>query len=436
MRKTAVAILTGTIVGLTGAGQVSGQEDKSGLSIYENMDLFSDVFETIRRNYVEDVDITDLTKGAIRGMLSSLDPHSSYLDDRRLEEMMVQTAGEFGGLGIEVTMENGWLLVISPIDGTPAAEAGMRAGDIITEIEGDTVLGMTIDEAVDRLRGPPGAEVVITVEREGEAKPLTLTIVRAIIQISAAEVKAVGNSMIVRVKTFTANAHEDIVSSLEKMSAEDGGVGVEDVNGIILDLRNNPGGALTGAIEVSDAFLDSGEIVSVRGRDGVNIERYHADTGDLAEGKPMVVLINGGSASASEIVAGALQDHSRAVVVGTKSFGKGSVQSLVELGDGRGGIRMTTGLYYTPSGRSIQGQGILPDITVPHIFRLEGEEVTFRTESDLHNSLENDSPMAPDEDLEEARENMVVIGELRETDPQLAYAVDILSGLSALELLD
>ncbi len=436
MRKTAVAILTGTIVGLTGAGQVGGQEDKPGLSIYENMDLFSDVFETIRRNYVEEVDITDLTKGAVRGMLSSLDPHSSYLDDQRLEEMMVQTAGEFGGLGIEVTMENGWLLVISPIDETPAAEAGMRAGDIITEIEGDTVLGMSIDEAVDRLRGPPGSEVVITVEREGEAGPLTIPIVRAIIQISAAEVKTAGDAMIIRVKTFSSNAYEDIVSSLERMAGEDGGVGVEDVNGIILDLRNNPGGALVGAIEVSDAFLESGEVVSVRGRDGVNIERYHAEPGDLAEGKPMVVLINGGSASASEIVAGALQDHSRAVVVGTESFGKGSVQTLVELGKGRGGIRMTTGLYYTPSGRSIQGQGISPDITVPHIFRLEGEEVRFRTESDLHNSLENDSPIAPDEDLEEARKNKIAIGELRETDPQLAYAIDILSGLSALELLD
>ncbi|MCE2523630.1 MAG: S41 family peptidase [Rhodobacteraceae bacterium] len=430
MRKIAFAILSGTVLGMSSVSPATAQEPEAGLTIYENMDLFSDVFETIRRDYVEEVDVSDLTEGALKGMLRSLDPHSVYLDSKQLNEEMERSSGEFGGLGIEITMENGFVKVISPIDDTPAAEAGLQAGDYIIKINDEAVLGLTLDEAVDKMRGPVGSEVVITVDRETAEAPFSVTITRAIIKVSAAEVRLIGDALVVRIKTFSNNALGNIAEGIAEMAEEAGGI--DNVAGFVLDLRNNPGGLLQAAVHVSDAFLDQGEIVSVRGRRDSETERFLAEPGDLAEGKPIVVLINGGSASASEIVAGSLQDHGRAVVVGTKSFGKGSVQSLLPLGEGRGGIRMTTARYFTPSGRSIQAQGIQPDINIRN--RMSSEDVDedrFVTEAELRNALENESPVAPDPDIERTEANILAIEEVRGTDFQLAYALDVLNGLKA-----
>ena len=430
MRKIAFAILSGAVLGISSVPPATAQGPEAGLTIYENMDLFSDVFETIRRDYVEEVDVSDLTEGALKGMLRSLDPHSVYLDSKQLNEEMERSSGEFGGLGIEITMENGFVKVISPIDDTPAAEAGLQAGDYIIKINDEAVLGLTLDEAVDKMRGPVGSEVVITVDRETAEAPFSVTITRAIIKVSAAEVKLIGDALVVRIKTFSNNALGNIAEGIAEMAEEAGGI--DNVAGFVLDLRNNPGGLLQAAVHVSDAFLDQGEIVSVRGRRDSETERFLAEPGDLAEGKPIVVLINGGSASASEIVAGSLQDHGRAVVVGTKSFGKGSVQSLLPLGEGRGGIRMTTARYFTPSGRSIQAQGIQPDINIRN--RMSSEDVDedrFVTEAELRNALENESPVAPDPDIERTEANILAIEEVRGTDFQLAYALDVLNGLKA-----
>ena len=430
MRKIAFVILSGAVLGMSSVSPATAQEPEAGLTIYENMDLFSDVFETIRRDYVEEVDVSDLTEGALKGMLRSLDPHSVYLDSKQLNEEMERSSGEFGGLGIEITMENGFVKVISPIDDTPAAEAGLQAGDYIIKINDEAVLGLTLDEAVDKMRGPVGSEVVITVDRETAEAPFSVTITRAIIKVSAAEVRLIGDALVVRIKTFSNNALGNIAEGIAEMAEEAGGI--DNVAGFVLDLRNNPGGLLQAAVHVSDAFLDQGEIVSVRGRRDSETERFLAEPGDLAEGKPIVVLINGGSASASEIVAGSLQDHGRAVVVGTKSFGKGSVQSLLPLGEGRGGIRMTTARYFTPSGRSIQAQGIQPDINIRN--RMSSEDVDedrFVTEAELRNALENESPVAPDPDIERTEANILAIEEVRGTDFQLAYALDVLNGLKA-----
>ena len=430
MRKTTTAILFGAVLGMFAAPSAMAQKAETERDIYENMDLFSDVFEAIRRDYVEEVDITDLTKGALKGMLLSLDPHSVYLDDKQLNKEMERSSGEFGGLGIEVTMEHGVIKVISPIDDTPAAEAGLQAGDYVTEIDGEPVLGLTLDEAVEKMRGPVGSDIVITVDRETEDAPFEVTITRAIIKISAAEVRLVGDALVVRIKTFSNNALGNVAEGIAEMAEEAGGI--DSVAGFVLDLRNNPGGLLQAAVDVSDAFLDRGEIVSVRGRDDSKTERFLAEPGDLAEGKPIVVLINGGSASASEIVAGSLQDHGRAVVVGTKSFGKGSVQSLLPLGEGKGGIRMTTALYYTPSGRSIQALGIQPDINIRNRVSAEdSNEDRFRSEAELPNALENESPIAPDPENEQTEANILAIEEVRNTDFQLAYALDVLNGLKA-----
>ncbi len=429
MRKLKFVILISASFGLLSVPPAASQEGGPSLTIYENMDLFSDVFETIRREYVEEVDITDLTKGALKGMLNSLDPHSVYLDSRQLEKEMVRSSGEFGGLGIEVTLENGWVKVISPIDDTPAAMAGLQPGDFITEIDGVAVLGLTLDEAVEKMRGPVGSDIVITVERLGE-EPFEVTITRAIIQIAAAEVRQVGDALVVRIGTFSNNALANIAEGISERAEEAGGL--ENLSGFVLDLRNNPGGLLQAAVDVSDAFLDRGEIVSVRGRVDSETDRFLAQPGDLSEGKPIVVLINGGSASASEIVAGALQDHGRAVVVGTKSFGKGSVQSLVPLGGGKGGIRLTTALYYTPSGRSIQAQGIQPDVNIRNRVNAGDEEQDrFRSEADLLNAIENENSEATDAEEEENAATVLAVEEIRETDFQLAYALDVLHGLQA-----
>lgn len=442
MKKFVMAALGGTLAGALITTQVAGpliaQEAERTQNIYEQLDLFGDIFERIRAQYVEEVDSSELIEAAINGMLTSLDPHSSYLAPEDFDDMRVQTRGEFGGLGIEVTQEEGFVKVVSPMDGTPADAAGIEAGDFITHVNGESVLGLTLDNAVEMMRGPVGSEIIITVVREGVEEPFDVSIIRDTIKVTAVRSRIVGNTVILRITTFNDQTTPGLEAELKKSLEEVGGM--ENVDGFVVDLRNNPGGLLTEAISVSDAFLEKGEIVSTRGRDPADGERFNATPGDLTTGKPIVVLINGGSASASEIVAGALQDHRRAIVVGTKSFGKGSVQSVVPL-RGDGAMRLTTARYYTPSGRSIQALGVMPDIVVAQPPRApaataeeENQSIARRpqSEADLRGIISNDS-MTEDERklLEEERARIEETAALRDEDYQLAYAVDILRGLKA-----
>ena len=427
----------GALVSVKIAGPVFAQETESRKTIYEQLDLFGDIFERIRSEYVEEVSSKDLIEAAIDGMLTSLDPHSSYLSADDAAKMRVQTRGEFGGLGIEVTQQEGFVKVVSPIDGTPADAAGVEAGDFITHVDGQSLLGLTLDEAVGMMRGPVGSEIVITVVREGEDEPFDVSIIRDTIKLTAVRARTEGDTIVLRITTFNDQTYPNLVNGLEKQVEEAGGM--EKINGIVLDLRNNPGGLLNQAIRVSDAFLEKGEIVSTRGRYSKDSERYNAKSGDLAKGKPIVILINGGSASASEIVAGALQDHRRAIVVGTRSFGKGSVQTVMPL-RGEGAMRLTTSRYYTPSGRSIQALGVSPNIIVEQPRRKgsdsENEETRRnRSEADLRGALSNDS-LSEDEiqQMEADRLKAENAAKLREDDYQLAYAIDILSGLSAISI--
>ncbi len=410
------------------------QETTRIKSTYANLDLFVDIIERIRSSYVEEIDEEKLIESAISGMLTSLDPHSSYMAPEDFSTMQVQTRGEFGGLGIEVTQENGFVKVVSPIDDTPADKAGVEAGDFITKVDGESTLGKTLDEAVDKMRGPVGSEIIITIVREGIDEPFDISIIRDTIEIKAVKARTEGKTIVLRVSSFTSKTYPNLKDSLEKEIKSSGGL--ENINGVVVDLRNNPGGLLNQAIRVSDAFLNSGEIVSTRGRGTRDSERYNATPGDLTNGKPVVVLINGGSASASEIVAGALQDHQRAIIVGTKSFGKGSVQTIIPLSSDGAAMRLTTARYYTPSGRSIQSLGVSPDILVEQRIRSveDPEKQNFqRFESDLENSLSNDS-LTEDERklLEEERTQQEEIAKMRNDDYQLAYALDILKGLATL----
>ncbi|HSF92908.1 MAG TPA: S41 family peptidase [Paracoccaceae bacterium] len=428
--------LAGAIVTTQFAGPLVAQESDRVTNTYEQLDLFGDIFERIRSTYVEEVDDKDLIEAAINGMLTSLDPHSSYLPPKDYEDMQVETKGEFGGLGIEVTQEDGFVKVVSPIDDTPAARAGIEAGDFITHVDGESVLGLTLDEAVEMMRGPVGSEIVISIVREGVDQPFDVTIVRDTIKLTAVRVRTEGRAVVLRVTSFTEQTYANLEEGLRDEVEANGGM--ENIDGFVLDLRNNPGGLLGQAIAVSDAFLEAGEIVSTRGRDPQDSDRYNAEPGDLAEGMPIVVLINGGSASASEIVAGALQDHHRAIVVGTKSFGKGSVQTIMPI-QGDGAMRLTTARYYTPSGRSIQSLGVAPDILVEQLPRAEeptdDEDTPIamrrRSEADLRGSLSNDS-LTEDErqQLELERQEQEEVAARRADDYQLSYALDILRGLN------
>jgi carboxyl-terminal processing protease len=443
MKKVAMAALCGTVAGALMTTQVAGpliaQEATKSASVYEQLDLFGDIFERIRGQYVEEVETDKLIEAAINGMLTSLDPHSSYLPADAFDDMQVQTRGEFGGLGIEVTQEEGFVKVVSPMDDTPAAKAGMQAGDFITHVNGESVLGLTLDVAVDMMRGPVGSEIIITVVREGVDEPFDVSIIRDTIKLTAVRGRTVGDTVVVRVTTFNDQTYPGLETELKKNVEALGGW--DKVAGVVMDLRNNPGGLLTQAIKVSDAFLDKGEIVSTRGRNPEDGERFNATLGDLTNGKPLVVLINGGSASASEIVAGALQDHRRAIVVGTKSFGKGSVQSVIPL-RGDGAMRLTTSRYYTPSGRSIQALGVAPDIIVnqpprpepdPDAEEESASAASGRTEASLRGALSNDA-ITEDErkQLEADQARAEETAKLREEDYQLAYAVDIIKGLSVM----
>ncbi|MDP6830992.1 MAG: S41 family peptidase [Alphaproteobacteria bacterium] len=397
--------------------------------IYRQLNLFGDVLERIRADYVEEVDDPELIEAAITGMLRSLDPHSSYMPPKAYRDMREQIKGEFGGLGIEVTMENGLVKVVSPIDGTPAARAGMKAGDFITQLDGTPVMGMTLAEAVKKMRGPVNSEIRLMVARPGVEKPFEVKIIRDVIRVQSVRSRLEGNMVYVRITSFTEQTNSGLESAMAKRKAELG----NNFKGVVLDLRNNPGGALDQAIAVSDAFLDKGEIVSTRGRRPEETHRYNAKAGDLAQGLPVAVLINGGSASASEIVAGALQDHQRALVIGTKSFGKGSVQSIIPL-QGHGAIRLTTARYYTPSGTSIQAKGIEPDIIVEQV-RVERPNNNRRhSEADLPKHLKAEKRKATSQKPKN-NGNGDGNGEAadRPRDFQLSYALDLLRGMALLQ---
>ncbi len=360
---------------------------------YRQLNLFGDVFERVKNDYVREVPDNALVENAINGMLASLDPHSSYMNAKEFADMQTTTRGEFGGVGLEVTMDNGLVKVISPMDGTPAALAGVKAGDLITTIDGKSIQGLTLSEAVDKMRGPANSQLRITIMRKGEKKPIELTLTRAIIRVDSVRFRADNDIAYIRLTIFNEQTEEGLERAIDQAKKQIG----RRLKGIVLDLRNNPGGLLDQAIAVSDAFLEQGEIVSTRGRKAADIQRYNARAGELLPGAPLVVLINEGSASASEIVAGALQDHRRARLIGTRSFGKGSVQTVIPLSGGSdGALRLTTAKYYTPSGRSIQATGIDPDIQVEQTAEPppSANPGDIRSEADLPKHFESEGAQA------------------------------------------
>jgi len=376
---------------LVGALAWSAPEDRNRGDIYRQLELFADVLARVEQDYVTEINDEEAMEAAIQGMLASLDPHSSYMNATEYRDMQTQTRGEYGGLGIEVTSEDGVVRVVSPIDGTPAARAGIQAGDYLTAINGESIVGLTLNEAVRRMRGEAGSEITVTVAREG-ADPFDVTLRREIINVRAVTARVEGDIGVIRISTFNERTGSMLQDAIRTVRRDTGG----RLRGVVVDLRNNPGGLLDQAIEVSDAFLDGGEVVSTRGRQPEDVQRYNARRGDDLAGVPVIVLINGASASAAEIVAGALQDRNRALVVGVDSFGKGSVQTVIPLQGGRdGALRLTTARYYTPAGRSIQGAGITPDIEIASR-RVSAEDVARLqrlgvSEADLPNALDNDS---------------------------------------------
>jgi carboxyl-terminal processing protease len=393
-------------------------DTKSNRTTYEQLDLFGTVFERVRDSYVEAVPDDRLIETALRGMLTSLDPHSDYMNEKSFAVMQEQTSGEYGGIGLEVTMTNGVVKVVSPIDDTPAATAGIKSGDIITAINGESLQGVTMNDAVDRMKGPLNSPVKLTIQRDGQ-EPLELSVNRAVIQVDPVKSRLIGGDIgYLRISIFNEHAADGVSAAMAKLRSEAG----DRLRGVVLDLRNNPGGLLDQAIAISDDFLDRGEIVSTRGRLADDQKRFNATQGDLAQGLPMVVLINGGSASASEIVTGALQDQRRAIVIGTRSFGKGSVQTIIPL-PGHGALRLTTARYFTPSGRSIQAEGIAPDIEVPAA-RLEVIDEKFRHEADLRGALVN--PNTPSGKPATASNTAPGAAD----DYQLSRAVDLLHGIA------
>ena len=416
------------IVFLIFLGSFSAQSASKNKETYEYLDLFGQIFDRIRSEYVEEVTDQELIEKAIDGMLTGLDPHSGYMNEEVWQEMQMDTQGKFGGLGIEITMEEGFVKVISPIDDSPAFEAGILAGDFIIQIDDTPVFGLTLNEAVDLMRGEKGQSITITVSRDG-TEPFEVKLVRDIIKIQSVKSDVYDDVGYLRITSFTEQTEDGLLKSIKRIQKEN-----ENIKGYVLDVRSNPGGLLSQAVKVSDIFLTRGEIVSTRGREKKDIRRYRAKNKDHTNGKPIVVLINGGSASASEIVAGALQDHRRAIIVGTQSFGKGSVQTIMPFqrsnAENVSGIRLTTARYYTPSGESIQGKGISPDIMVE---QGEFESYDFKrySESDLKDSLDKDdenvsNDSAEDTELSEKEKRLA-------KDYQLQRALDLLKGLSIFE---
>jgi carboxyl-terminal processing protease len=456
MRKTEFAFWTflmmAGIAGITTVMNVTNGNSATSpnAELYKQLDLFGDVFERVRSDYVEKPDDTLLIENAINGMLSALDPHSSYLSPKSFKDMQVQTRGEFGGLGIEVTMENGVIKVVSPIDDTPAFKAGILANDLITHLDNEQINGLTLEQAVEKMRGPVNTPISLTVIRKGREEPFDIKVTRDIIRINPVKGRAEDDIAYIKVSTFNEQTHAMLVKSMDDLKKEIG----SKLRGYIIDLRNNPGGLLDQAISVSDDFLDQGAIVLTKGRNNEETQRSQARPGDSSDGKPVVVLINGGSASASEIVAGALQDHKRATIIGTRSFGKGSVQTIIPLGSTNGAIRLTTARYYTPSNRSIQAKGIDPDIVVeqelPDDLKAKVANEKPRGEASLRGHLRNpdgtvkepaagekpaDKPEgttegseAPKEEPKEESGSLAYVPKEPEKDTQLQYALRFLRG--------
>ena len=356
------ACLTLAVTGPQGAGLVAAAKAAARSEAYTQLNLFGSVFERIKTSYVEKPDDSKLLEGAINGMISALDPHSRYMNEKGWSDMQETTHGEFGGLGIEVTMEDGLVKVVTPIDDTPAAKAGMLSGDVITQIDDEIIQGMTLEQAVSRMKGPASSKIRLKVARKGSAAPIDVAIVREIIRVRPVRHKTDGGDIgYIRITRFNEQTTDGLKKAIANIARE---IPADKLTGYVIDLRNNPGGLLDQAVSVSSAFMSRGEVVSTRGRSAEETQRFTARGGDITRGKPLVVLINGGSASASEIVAGALRDHKRATLIGTRTFGKGSVQTIIPLGAGNGALALTTARYFTPSGRSIQAQGIAPDIEV------------------------------------------------------------------------
>lgn len=430
MRKISL-VLAGAAMGVAATLFIHQPQPLFGLSAkaanadtYRQLNLFSDVFERVRGGYVDQPDDVELIEGAINGMLQRLDPHSTYLNEKSYQDMQTQTSGEFGGLGIEVTMEEGFVKVVAPIEDTPAFRAGIQAGDLITHLDGEPVQGLTLNEAVTRMRGKVNEPIDLTIQRGTEE--VSVTVVRDTIRIRAVRFEREDDIGYVRISAFSARTEEQLRNAIDELRSE---IPSDELKGFLIDLRNNPGGLLDQAVAVSDLFLDRGEIVSTRGRNPEQTERRNARPGDHAKRLPLVVLINGGSASASEIVAGALQDHKRATIVGTRSFGKASVQTVIPLSGANGALKLTTARYYTPSGRSIQAQGIDPDIVVEQDLPEELQNQEPRGEASLRGHLNNDDG----EDAERSGSSSYVPREKAE-DTQLQYALGLLRGTETSEM--
>lgn len=428
MMRKVILLLLGAVLG-AGLGTLAtktpvfpaGTARAAASDTYRNLNLFGDVFEKIRSDYVEKPDEQKLVEAAINGMLTSLDPHSSYMDAKSFRDMQVQTRGEFGGLGIEVTQEDGLIKVVTPIDDTPASRAGILSGDIISAIDGENVQGLSLNQAVDKMRGAPDTSVTLKILRGSNKDPQDIKLTRAVIQIKSVRERQEGDDIgYIRITQFNEQTFEGVRAAIQKFQND---IPAAKFKGYILDLRNNPGGLLDQSIAVVNCFLDRGEIVSTRGRNADETMRYNARPGDLSKGKPVVVLINGGSASASEIVAGALQDHKRATILGTRSFGKGSVQTIIPLGQNNGAVRLTTARYYTPAGRSIQAKGIDPDLNVLQDVPddLKGKDDT-KGEASLRGHLKNGE--------EEKGGSQAFVPPDSKNDKQLIAAQDILRGVS------
>ena len=436
MRKSEYALWALLVVAVIAAGTTmvslarSPSASAANSEIYKQLDLFGEVLERVRADYVEEPKDAKLIESAINGMLTALDPHSAYLNPKHFRDMQVQTRGEFGGLGIEVTMENGVVKVVSPIEDTPASRAGLMSGDLITHLDKEQILGLTLQEAVEKMRGPVNSPITLTIVRKGTDDPFEVKVVRDMIHINPVRYNVEGDDVgYIRITTFNEQTTENLVKAVKDLEKQLG----SNLKGYIIDLRNNPGGLLDQAISVSDSFLDQGSIVLTRGRNLEETQRSNARKGHITDGKQLVVLINGGSASASEIVAGALQDHKRATVIGTRSFGKGSVQTIIPLGSS-GALRLTTARYYTPSGRSIQAKGIHPLIVVeeelPEELKKKQEVLGTRGEANLRGHLKNE---ATESSEEEKSGSSSYVPEDKEKDTQLNYGLDLLRGIKSVD---
>ncbi len=439
MRKSEYALWALLVLAVLAAGSTmvslakSQSASAANSEIYRQLYLFGEVLERVRSDYVEKPDDSKLIEAAINGMLTALDPHSAYLNPKHFRDMQVQTRGEFGGLGIEVTMENGVVKVVSPIEDTPAAKAGLQSGDLITALDKEQIQGLTLQEAVEKMRGPVNSPITLTIVRKGVEDPFDVKVTRDVIHINPVKYNAEGDDVgYIRVTTFNEQTTANLQKAIDDLKKQLG----PKLKGYVIDLRNNPGGLLDQAISVSDAFLDQGAIVLTRGRNLEETQRSNARPGDLTDGKEVIVLINGGSASASEIVAGALQDHHRAIILGTRSFGKGSVQTIIPLGS-NGALRLTTARYYTPSGRSIQAKGIDPDVTVeeelPDDLKKKADELSTRGEANLRGHLKIEGVNDDDEASQEEAGSSSYVAPEKEKDTQLNYALDLLRGIKSVD---